>query len=102
MDTTPFTPYVPYPFKICLFMLVMNIFLILIIIFLLLFDIKVFNRNKKVFNTKISNENKILFYKLQKQYLNNVSDDDIRQLISFLMNNSLKYNRKIKSKIERK
>lgn len=64
----------------------------LITIILLFREIKI---NKARFNKKIKSNNKILFYKLQKQYLNNSSYDDIEELIIFL-NNYLKERKKNK------
>lgn len=41
--------------------------------------------HRNIFNNNyISPQNKILFHKLKKQYLNNASSDDIEQLLIFL------------------
>lgn len=56
----------------------------LILIILLIFDIYIYIRNKKLFNRNIKPNNKILFYKLQKNYLNNCDSEDIKDLICFL------------------
>lgn len=40
------------------------------------------NFNEKY--NKINPQNKILFYKLKKQYLNNISNEDIKELQIFL------------------
>lgn len=53
----------------------------IITIFLLFKEIKI---NQVRFNRKIKSNNKILFYKLQKQYLNNCSIEDVEELIVFL------------------
>lgn len=72
----------------------MNFLIISFII--LLFDIIFYLKSNK--NIEISPNNKILFIKLKKQYLNNVSDDDILQLIFFLK----KYLKERKKKNENK
>lgn len=61
------------------------IILCFILIYLFVKEIKIKNLNVDL-NKEIKNNNKILFYKLQKQYLNNVSDDDIEDLIVCLNN----------------
>lgn len=55
------------------------LYTILIILFLGYFIYTIINR-------EISPQNKILFIKLKKQYLNGCSNDDIKDLISFLVN----------------
>lgn len=72
----------------------MNTLLLILMLILLVFDIYVLKRNKKIFYRKIRNENKILFYKLQKQYLNNSSIEDVKDLISFLYNYYIERNKK--------
>lgn len=59
----------------------------LITIFLLIKEIKI---NSFRFIRKIKPQNKILFYKLQKQYLNNCSNEDIGELLLFLNDYMLK------------
>lgn len=62
----------------------MDIILLILTITFLLIDLIIFYKNNKKYNSKISSQNKILFYKLKKQYLNNTSIEDIKQLITFL------------------
>lgn len=62
----------------------MNSIIILISSILLIIDIIIYQKNRKILKRKIKNHNKIRFTQLQKQYLKNTSDDDIKDLISFL------------------
>lgn len=60
--------------------------LILFTSFLLVYIENVRLKLKYEFKVKIDPQNKILFYKLQKQYLYQCTDSDIKQLIYFLNN----------------
>ena len=62
-------------------MKIILIILALVNLILLCYQLFTDRSYKKI---KISPQNKILFYKLQKQYLNNCSNNDIEQLIYFL------------------
>lgn len=59
---------------------------IIILAFINLYLLKYLIIYKKLSNRKIKNHNKIRFTKLSKQYLNNTKNDDILDLICYLIN----------------
>lgn len=61
---------------------IINIIFLVICTIMLFSDLLIYRKNNK--KIKISSQNKILFYKLKKQSLNNISINDIEQLRYFL------------------